>query len=158
MLLLNPLSMGFGKRHTGFGSQHLGIKLEDSSMRRRASEMPNLGVIESNRMLFKPDYKIGVLPVDGENVIEGLRSNNSVANTWKSGEGSREHSRRNSMDNIEINFLPEYDSKSENSDKEGRKAGEKERKSSGNSSWEFHMDQNSMEQLTVGNSEGNSML
>ena len=52
ILLLNPLSMGFGKRQTGFGANSLGIRVEDSSTRRRASEMPNQGVIETHQMLF----------------------------------------------------------------------------------------------------------
>lgn len=59
-------------------------------------------------MLFNHDYKIGVLPVDGENVIEGLRSNNSVANSWKSQDDMQEKSRNNSMDNIEINFNQDF--------------------------------------------------
>ena len=82
--MANPLSMGFGKRQTGFGASTLGIKIEESTTRRRASEMPNQGVIETNPILYNNDYRIGVLPIDGENVIEGLRSNNSLANSWKS--------------------------------------------------------------------------
>lgn len=119
ILLLNPLSMGFGKRQTGFGANSLGIKVDDSSTRRRASEMPNQGVIETHQMLYNYDYKIGVLPVDGENVIEGLRSNDSLANSWKSQEDFQGKSRNNSMDNIEINFNQDFNPNSDDGSQKG---------------------------------------
>ena len=109
--------------------------------------MPNQGVIETNQMLFNNEYKIGVLPVDGENVIEGLRSNDSLANSWKSHDNDEVRSRNNSMDNFEINFNQDFNPNSDDESKKDAKMEEAANRSrlSGDSSWEFHLDKNSME-------------
>lgn len=99
MIMLNPLSMGFGGRTSQFGAQGFGLKVNETNHGRRSSQMVDSTLTQT--VIEDHNYRIGVLPLD-DHMMDGLRSNNSAANSYKSQDDYLGRSGNNSMDEIDM--------------------------------------------------------